>query len=334
MKPNLKVKIGKLELKNPVMVASGTFGYADEFKDFIDLRKLGAIVTKTITLKPRQGNPAPRTCESPAGMLNSIGLENPGIDKFIKEKIPFIRKIGVPLIVSIASESGLDEFIGLARRLDAVKEVAAMELNISCPNIKKNPQSTPRLRSGQAVHSRQKNKNCGLPTADRGLMISQDAQATYELVKMVRKVTKKTLITKLSPNVTDITEIAQAAESAGTDALALINTLSGMCIDVKTRKPRIAMVSGGLSGPAIRPIAVRMVWDVFKKVKIPIIGMGGITDTQSALEFFIAGASCISVGTANFINPKTTIEIITGLKEYLAQNKIKDIKELIGNLKV
>ena len=312
---SLKVKIGKLQLNNPVMVASGTFGYAEEFKDLIDLKKLGAIVTKTITLKPRAGNPPPRTCETPAGLLNSIGLENPGIERFLQEKLPFLKKTGAPIIVSIASERDTDEFITLARRLDKIKEISAIELNISCPNIK----------------SQQKNHR---PSTIDHRLISQDAQATFEVVKAARKVTQKTLITKLSPNVTDITEIAQAAQDAGTNALALINTLMGMSIDVNARRPKIAMGIAGLSGPAIRPVALRMVWEVYKKVKIPIIGMGGIMDTQSALEFFIAGASAIAVGTANFINPRTTIEIISGLEKYLARNKIKDIKELIGSLKI
>ena|SRR3989339_261963 len=313
---NLKVKIGKLQLNNPVMVASGTFGYAEEFKDLIDLKKLGAIVTKTITLKPRAGNPPPRTCETPAGLLNSIGLENPGIERFLQEKLPFLKKTGAPIIVSIASERDTDEFITLARRLDKIKEISAIELNISCPNIK---------RVHQVTRS---------PGHQKYGLIAQDAKATFEVVKAARKVTQKTLITKLSPNVTDITEIAQAAQDAGTNALALINTLMGMSVDVRGRKPKIAMVTAGLSGPAIRPVAVRMVWEVYKKVKIPIIGMGGIMDTQSALEFFIAGASAIAVGTANFINPRTTIEIISGLEKYLARNKIKDIKELIGSLKI
>src|SRR3989338_4224644 len=312
---NLKVKIGKLQLNNPVMVASGTFGYAEEFKDLIDLKKLGAIVTKTITLKPRAGNPPPRTCETPAGLLNSIGLENPGIERFLQEKLPFLKKTGAPIIVSIASERDTDEFITLARRLDKIKEISAIELNISCPNIK----------------SQQKNHR---PSTIDHRLISQDAQATFEVVKAARKVTQKTLITKLSPNVTDITEIAQAAQDAGTNALALINTLMGMSFDVRGRKPKIAMGIAGLSGPAIRPVALRMVWEVYKKVKIPIIGMGGIMDTESALEFFIAGASAIAVGTANFINPRATIEIISGLEKYLARNKIKDIKELIGSLKI
>lgn len=302
--PNLKINIGRLRLKNPVMAASGTFGYAEEFKDFIDLKGLGAIVTKTITLKPRKGNPPPRTCETPAGMLNSIGLENPGIDKFIREKLPILTKIGVPIIVSIASEDDPKEFVVLARRLDKIKELAAIELNISCPNIKKSK------------------------------LIAQDAQATCNLVEAVRRATSKTLITKLSPNVTDIIEIALAAERAGSDAVSLVNTFAGMSIDIESRKPNIAAITGGLSGPAIRPIAVRMVWEVYQKIKIPIIGMGGIMDTQSALEFFIAGATAISIGTANFINPKASLEIVEGLKNYMRKNKIQNVKDLIGSLNI
>lgn len=303
MKPDLSVKIGKLDLKNPVMVASGTFGYAEEFKDFMDLKKLGAIVTKTITIKPRQGNIAPRTCETPAGMLNSIGLENPGIDRFIKEKLPFLKKLGIPVIVSIASEDDPGEFGILVKQLDKISEVSAIELNISCPNLHKNK------------------------------LISQDAKDTFELVAAARKLTGKTLITKLSPNVTSISEIALAAESAGSDAVALINTLTGMSIDVDKRAPKIGSSIGGLSGPAIRPVAVKMAWEAYNKIKIPIIGSGGIMDIQSALEFFIAGATAISVGTANFINPKSSLEIIAGLKDYLRKNKIKDITGLIGSLK-
>jgi dihydroorotate dehydrogenase (NAD+) catalytic subunit len=311
MSPNLSVKIGKTKLANPVTVASGTFGYGEEFGDLVDLKKLGAIITKTITLKARAGNLPARTCETPAGMLNSIGLENPGIEGFLAGKLPALVKIGVPIIASIALESNPKEFVVLARRLDRIKEVAAIELNISCPNIK---------------DKKQKRKDTRL--------IAQDARATYAVVKAVRKVTKKTLITKLSPNVTDIVEIARAAKAAGSDALALINTVYGMSIDVATRKPKIAMGSGGLSGPAIRPIALRMVWEVFKKVRLPIIGMGGIIDTLSALEFFLAGASAISIGTVNFVNPKASTEILDGLKRYLVKNKIKDIKKLIGSLKI
>jgi len=302
--PNLSVNIGKLKLKNPVLVASGTFGYAQEFEDFINLKRLGAIMTKTITLNPRKGNPPPRTCETPCGMLNSIGLENPGLEGFINEKLSYLAKLGIPVIVSIASEFDPEEFVFLSRRLDKISKVAAIELNISCPNIKNTK------------------------------MISQDAQATYRLVNKVRKATHKILITKLSPNVTDIVEIALAAESAGSNALSLINTLSGISIDIKTKKPKVAAGIGGLSGPAIRPLAVRMVWEVYQKIKLPIIGMGGIIDTTSALEFFIAGATAISLGTANFINPQATLEIINGLKKYLIQNKIKNIANLIGSIQI
>ena len=321
MKPKISVNIGKLKLKNPVMVASGTFGYGEEFKYFIDLKKLGAMVSKTITLKPRIGNPMPRTCETPQGMLNSIGLENPGINKFIKEKLPSLTKIGVPVIVSISAVDDPEEFIILAKQLDKIREVAAIELNISCPNIR--PLSTVSIRP-------QKSRRPW--TVDRGL-IAQDPKATYNLVKAVRKATKKTLITKLSPNVTDIAEIALAAEKAGSDAVSLINTLTGMSIDTETKRPKIATVTGGLSGPAIRPLGVRMVWEVYQKVKIPIIGMGGIIDTSSALEFFIAGATAISVGTANFINPKVSMEIIEGLKKYLRGHKISSISKLIGSVR-
>ena len=302
------MKIGSILLKNPVMVASGTFGYAEEFADFLDLKKLGAIVSKTITVRPRQGNIPPRTCETPYGLINSIGLENPGIDGFIENKLPLLKKFGPPVIVSIASEGGLAEFIVLAKRLDKLREVSALEINISCPNVK---------HAGKNLKTK---------------LISQDPRATYAVVKAVRRVTGKTLITKLSPNVTDIVEIAQAAQDAGSDALALINTVQGMAIDIKTRQPKIAMVVGGLSGPAIRPIALRMVWEVYRKVKIPIIGMGGIVDTESALEFFIAGASAISVGTQNFVNPGISAEIVSGIAKYLQENKINSLQKLVGSL--
>ena len=305
MKTKVSVEIGKLKLNNPVMVASGTFGYAEEFRDFMDLKKLGAIVTKTITLKPRQGNSPPRTCETPAGMLNSIGLENPGLEIFIKDKLPFLKRIGVPIIISVASEESPGEFPELVERLNKIEEVAAIELNISCPNIK-----------GK--------KN----------LIAQDPEATYKIVQEARRLTSKALITKLSPNVTSIGDIAKSAQDAGSDAVALINTLGGMSIDVDRRRPKIAAGIAGLSGPAIRPVAVKMVWEVFNQVKIPIIGMGGIMDTSSALEFFIAGASAVSIGTANFINPAISVEIISGLKNYLVKNKISGIRELIGSLKV
>jgi dihydroorotate dehydrogenase (NAD+) catalytic subunit len=308
MQPNLSVNIGKLCLKNPVMVASGTFGYAEEFTDFFDVKALGAIVTKTITVRPRKGNPPARTCETPAGMLNSIGLENPGLEVFLSEKLPVLKNIGTPVIVSIASEKDPAEFPVLARRLDKIDAVAAIELNISCPNI--------RHHSGSG----------------RQRLISQDPAATYEAVKSVRRATGKTLITKLSPNVTDIVEIARAAQKAGSDALSLINTLTGMSLDIKTRRPRIAAGIGGLSGPAIRPVAVKMVWEVHRHIALPLIGMGGIIDTPSALEFLIAGATAISVGTANFINPRVTAEIIEGIKKYMHCAHIKSLTQLIGSV--
>lgn len=303
IKPNLSIDVGKLNLKNPVMVASGTFGYGEEFKDFINLKKLGAIVTKTITVRPRHGNLPPRTCETPSGMLNSIGLENPGIDKFIQEKLPFLKKLNVPIIVSIAAEESPDEFAALANQLDKIDGVSAIELNISCPNLQKDK------------------------------LISQDAKDTFELVSTVRKLTQKCLITKLSPNVSSICDIALAAQNAGSDAVALINTLAGMSIDVNKRVPKLGSWVGGLSGPAIRPVAIKMVWEVYNKIKIPIIGMGGIMDTQSALEFFIAGSTAISVGTANFINPRSSVEIIAGLKQYMTDNNIQNLSNLIGKLK-
>lgn len=306
MKTDLSVTIGRLRLKNPVMVASGTFGYAEEFRDFLDLKQLGAVVTKTITLKARAGNPAPRTCETAAGMLNSIGLENPGIDVFLKEKLSFVQKLGVPLIVSIASEQDPAEFVELARRLEKIKAVAGLELNISCPNVKHRGAAT--------------------------TLIAQDPSATRRVVAAVRKASSKTLITKLSPNVTDIVPIALAAQEAGSDAIALINTLTGMCVDVNRRCSRIARPVGGLSGPAIRPVAVRMVWEAYQKVKIPLIGMGGITDTFSALEFIIAGATAVSVGTQNFVEPAVTRQIIAGLKGYLQERSMNSIVALTGSI--
>jgi len=311
MQPKLSVNIGKLRIKNPVMVASGTFGYAEEFKDMVDLKNLGAIVTKTITLKPREGNLPPRTCETPAGMLNSVGLENPGISKFLNQKLPLLEKIGPPVIVSIAAEDDPEEFIVLAEKLDKVSGVSAIELNISCPNIK--------------VKNSKGHKSAKL--------ISQDPDSTYDIVKAVRKVTSKVLITKLSPNVTSIVEIAQAAEDAGSDVLALINTLTGLSIDIDGRCARLGGFTGGLSGPAIRPVAVRMVWEVYQKTKLPIIGMGGIIDAPSALEFLIAGASAIAVGTANFIKPAVSEEIVAGVRKYLVEKKIKNIRNLVGSLK-
>ena len=300
---NLEVNIGKLRLKNPVMVASGTFG--PEYGRLIDINKLGAYVAKTITLNARIGNTPPRICETPSSMLNSIGLENKGLDDFIKNKIPELNKLKVPLIVSIAGDDA-SEFKELARALSKVKTISALEINLSCPNVK---------------HGK------------RDYLIAQDEEATYEIIEAVRGSTALTIIAKLSPNVTDIRRIAKAAERAGADAASLINTLIGMAVDIETRRPILGNVTGGLSGPAIKPVALRMVRETYKSVKIPVIGIGGITDYKDAIEFMLCGAGAIQVGTANFVNPAAVVEIINGLKKYMAKNKIKYIKELIGALK-
>jgi len=300
---DISIRIGRLKLNNPVMVASGTFGYGEELSQLIDLSKLGAVVTKTITLNPSRGNPMPRTIESASGLLNSIGLENQGIDHFLKNKIPFLDKVRTKVFVSIAGESA-KEFKKLTGILDKERAVDGIELNISCPNIK-----------------------------GKTRLIAQDPKATFKVVKAVRNTTKKAVITKLSPNVTDIVKIAQAAEGAGADALSLINTVYGMSIDVETRRPNLASVFGGLSGPAIKPIALYMVYQVAQRVKLPLIGIGGIMTTDDALEFIIAGATAVAVGTGNYINPKASIEIIDGIKKYLMKNKIKKLKILMGSLK-
>jgi dihydroorotate dehydrogenase (NAD+) catalytic subunit len=304
---NLAIKIGELNLKNPVMVASGTFGYAQEYQGLLDLNKLGAVVTKSITLQPRAGNPLPRAVETVGGMLNSIGLEHPGLDIFITEKLPFLEALKIPVIVSIAGNN-LSEFAILIRRLNKRKGVDALELNLSCPNV--------------------------LSGARNKRLMAQDENSTYKIIKRIRQITKLTLIAKLTPNVTDIAEIARAAESAGADALSLVNTYYGAAVNINTRRSRLGSGHGGLSGPAIKPLALYAVQRVFKAVKLPLIGMGGIMDWPDALEFMIAGATAVAVGTANFVNPRAGIEIIKGLKQYLKQNKIKNLKTLIGSLKI
>jgi dihydroorotate dehydrogenase (NAD+) catalytic subunit len=281
----LAVNIGKIKMENPVMVASGTFGYAKEFEGLVDLKKLGAIVTKTITLKPRQGNPMPRICETASGMLNAIGLQNEGIENFVGEKLPYLSGIGVPVIVSISGDN-IKEFRELSKILDKQKGVDGIELNISCPNIR-----------------------------SEGL-VAQDKKATYDVVKSARSATKKTLITKLSPNVTDIVEIAESACRAGTDAVSLVNTFIGMAINIETGKPILGNITGGLSGPCIKPIALRMVWEVSRNINKPVIGMGGIMTTRDAIEFLLAGAKAVQVGTANFIEPGVCEKIIKGIKEW------------------
>lgn len=306
-KPRLEVEVGGIRMKNPVMTASGTFGYGEEFSPFIDLDKLGAIVLKGITLKPKRGNPPPRIIETPSGILNAIGLQNVGVEVLINKKLPYLQKFTTPVIINISGDT-LEEYVELARKLDNIsqeKGIAGLEINISCPNVQKG-----------------------------GIVWGTEAQLTYKVVNNIRKVTTLPLIVKLSPNVTDIKVIAQAAEEAGADVLSLINTLVGMAVDVSLRRPKLANISGGLSGPAVKPVALWMVWQVFQTVNIPIIGMGGIMKAQDALEFIIAGARAVSIGTANLVNPKAAIEIIKGIEEYLVENKIKDINELVGSLKI
>jgi len=298
----LGIDIGKIRMKNPVMVASGTFGYGKELTDLVDIEKLGAIVTKTITLKPRTGNKPPRIAETPSGMLNAIGLENDGVDAFIKEKMPYLKRCNIPVIVSVSAQNAGD-FSKLAQKLDKVEGVSALEINISCPNL-----ATKRL-------------------------FSQDAGATNNVVKAVRKSTALTIITKLTPNVTDIAKIAKAAEDAGSDAVSLVNTYAGMAVDIDTKKPLLGNIAGGLSGPAIKPLALKAVWDVYNAVKIPIIGMGGIIEVNDALEFMICGATAVAIGSANFVEPKKSIEIIESLEYYINSNNISDIKDIIGSLK-
>jgi dihydroorotate dehydrogenase (NAD+) catalytic subunit len=299
---NLSVNIGKLKLKNPVMTASGTFGYGEEYSEFIDLNRLGAVVVKGLSLTPKDGNPPPRIIETPAGMLNAIGLQNIGIESFVKEKMPFLRQFDTPVIVNFFGDS-IDEYAEAARRLSAAEGVSGLEMNISCPN----------KQAGWCI-------------------FGTDPKVTFEVVSAVRKATVLTLIVKLSPNVTDIGLMAKAAVDAGADAVSLINTITGMAVDVRTRKPKLANVTGGLSGPAVKPVALRMVWEVYKAVKVPVIGMGGIMSAEDALEFILAGASAVAVGTANFINPKATISIIEGIEAFMKENGISDIGGVTGAL--
>jgi len=293
------VRIGQLELKNPVMTASGTFGYGIEMAEYIDLNRLGAVVVKTITSKPRAGNPMPRVIETASGMLNSIGLQNGGIDDFINDKLPFLRQFETPIVANVAGENNTD-FADLTARVDQADGVAAIELNLSCPNVA-----------------------CGMD-------YSRSPEAAYEVVSLCRKQTTKPLFAKLSPNVTDVVPIAKACEDAGADALSLINTLLGMAIDIETRRPLLANKMGGLSGPAIKPIAIRIVYQVAQAVEIPIIGIGGIMCAKDAIEFMIAGATAVQVGTATFVDPTAAIHVIDGIAEYMERHGVEDINTLIG----
>jgi dihydroorotate dehydrogenase (NAD+) catalytic subunit len=301
-KPDLSVNFAGIRLKNPVLTASGTFGYGEEFAEFVDLNRLGGVIVKGISLKPIKGNPPPRIWETPSGMLNAIGLENPGIDAFLRDKLPFLRRFDTAVIVNIFGYS-LEEYVGVAERLDGVPGVAGLEVNISCPNVKAG-----------------------------GIAFGADVQASRALLSAVRRATKLPVIAKLSPNVTDITGFAAAARDAGCDGLSLINTLLGMAIDVRCRRPRLANCTGGLSGPAVRPVAVRMVWQAAKAVKLPIIGMGGIVTGEDALEFILAGASAVAVGTANFMNPRATLEVLSGIEAFLEEEGIARVADLIGKV--
>jgi dihydroorotate dehydrogenase (NAD+) catalytic subunit len=301
---NLKVKLGKIELQNPIMTASGTFGYGEEFAELIDLNELGGMCIKGTTKEERQGNPMPRIYETASGMLNAIGFQNVGLDRFISEKYPYLRKLKAKTFVNMTANS-VEEFGELAKKLDELEDIGGVEVNISCPNIKAG-----------------------------GINMGTDPIMAAKVVEEVRKNTKHHVMVKLTPNVTDIKVIARAVEDAGADSISLINTLVGMAVDIKTRGPRIKNVIAGLSGPAIKPVALRLTWEAAKTVKIPVVGMGGISTYEDALEFLMVGATAVQVGTANFYNPKATIEILEGIKNYMAENKIEDIKEIIGSFRV
>ncbi len=302
--PDLRVSLGRIHLRNPVLVASGTFGYGEEYRDLVDPGKLGGIITKAVTLKPRKGNPPPRLAETPSGLLNSIGLENPGVEVFLKEKLPYLKTLKTRIIVNIAGEKKT-EYLYLAEKLGRNEGIDALEVNISCPNVEKG-----------------------------GLIFGTSADFAFSLVKGLKQATHLPLIVKLTPNVTDITEIAQAAEEAGAEALSLINTVLGMAIDVNTRRPKLGTITGGLSGPAIRPVAVRMVRQTFQKVDLPLIGMGGIMSAEDALEFILAGASAVAIGTANFLDPAVSLKIVEGLRQYLKKDGIHSFQSLVGDLRV
>jgi dihydroorotate dehydrogenase (NAD+) catalytic subunit len=297
---DISVTIGDMELKNPVMTASGTFGYGEEYAEFLDLSRLGAVVVKGLSLMPKEGNPPPRIVETASGMLNAIGLQNIGIERFVHEKVPFLRTYDTQIIVNFFGDS-IDEYVAAAERLSAVDGIHGLEMNISCPN----------KQAGWCI-------------------FGTDPRVTSQVVGAVRKATRLPLIVKLSPNVTDISLMAKVAVDAGADALSVINTLTGMAIDIRTRKPKLANRTGGLSGPAIKPVAVRMVYEVYKAVNVPIIGMGGIMNAEDALEFIIAGASAVAVGTANFIHPTVSVDIIDGITAFLAQEHIADISSIRG----
>jgi len=300
--PQMAVNIGRLALRNPIMTASGTFGYGEEYASFVDLNRLGAVIVKGLSLEPRVGNPPPRLAETPCGLLNAIGLQNIGVKSFIDEKLPFLKDFSTEIIANIFGET-LDEYAKVAEILTAAGGLSALEVNISCPNVKKG-----------------------------GIAFGSSPDMAAEVTRRVKEATDLPVIMKLSPNVTDIGLIAESVESAGADALSLINTLTGMSVDVERRKPHLYNVTGGLSGPAIKPVALRMVWQVVNRVRIPVIGLGGIMSARDALEFLIVGAKAVQIGTASFVDPCATMKILEGIEEYLREHAFADISDLIGTL--
>jgi dihydroorotate dehydrogenase (NAD+) catalytic subunit len=299
---NLKVQLGNITLKNPVMTASGTFGYGEEYADFLDLSALGGMVVKGTTLHHREGNPYPRMAETPMGMLNAVGLQNKGVDKFISDIYPRIKGYQTNIFVNV-SGSTIEEYVQTAEKINELQHIPGIELNISCPNVK-----------------------------EGGMAFGTSCPSAIAVTKAVREVYKKHLMVKLSPNVTNIVEIAKGVESVGADSVSLINTLLGMAINVKTRRPELSTITGGLSGPAVKPVAVRMVWQVAQALKIPIVGMGGIGCAEDAIEFMLAGATAVQIGTANFIDPQITLKVIEGIKQYLEKHQMTDVKELTGGM--
>ena len=301
---DLSVEIGKLKLKNPIMTASGTFGYGEEFADFIDLNRLGGIIVKGTTLHHREGNPYPRMAETPSGMLNAVGLQNKGMDYFIEHIYPRIKDLDTRVIVNV-SGSCINDYVAVCEKLSPLDKVAAVEINISCPNVKQG-----------------------------GMGFGTTCSGAESVTSAVRKAYDGTMIVKLTPNVTDITEIARAVEAAGADAVSLTNTFLGMAIDVEKRKPMLSTITGGLSGPCIRPIAVRMVWQVANAVKVPVVGLGGIASGRDAIEFLLAGATAVQIGTANFVDPQVTVKAIDYIEDYLIRHQIANVRELIGGMEV
>jgi len=301
---NLNINIGKLQLKNPVMTASGTFGYGSEYSDFLDISRIGGIIVKGTTIRARQGNPYPRMAETYSGMLNAVGLQNKGVDYFINHIYPTVKDIDTNIIVNV-SGSTIEEYVETAEKLNLLENIPAIELNISCPNVK-----------------------------EGGMAFGTNCLSAAQVVREVRRVYKNELIVKLSPNVTDISEIALAVEGEGADSVSLINTLLGMAINAEKRKPVLSTITGGLSGPAVKPIALRMVWQVAQAVKIPVIGLGGIMNASDAIEFMLAGATAIQIGTANFIDPTVTIKVIDGINEYLDRHNFKSVQDIIGALEI